>query len=460
MTDLRGRRVVVVGLGQSGLAAVQVLRGLGAVVRVTEARPADDVAEAAARAEAAGAEVLAGGHALDHLDEANLVVASPGVVEGAEVLRWARRRRVPVWSELELGARVARAPYLAITGTNGKSTTTEMVAAILRADGRDAIACGNVGFPFSLAAAEGHEALVVEASSFQLRFHESFHPRVSVLLNLAPDHLDWHRSFDAYRDAKARVYALQDPDDTHVGNRDDAHSSALSRAAPCPVVWFTLAEPRDGEAGYVDGRLVLRLDGERVLGHPNAHTPAMMADAAAAAAAAVSFGADPGAAESALSRFPPLAHRGAVVAEAGGIQFVDDSKATNPHAALAALSGWKDVVLVAGGRSKGVDLSPLAAAANDLRGVVALGEAAPELAALFEGRVPVRQVPSMEAAVDEAFRVARPGSTVLLAPACASQDMFRDYRERGERFAAAARALAARSGTADASPETGRAVRG
>jgi UDP-N-acetylmuramoylalanine--D-glutamate ligase len=460
VTDLRGRRVVVIGLAQSGLAAVQVLRDLGAAVRVTEARPADDVADAAARAEAAGAEVLAGGHAPEHLDEADLVVASPGVTEGAEILRWARQRRLPVWSELELGARVARAPYIAVTGTNGKTTTTEMVAAILREDGRDTVACGNVGFPFSLAAAESHEVLVVEASSFQLRFHESFHPKVSVLLNLAPDHLDWHGSLEAYRDAKARVFSLQGPGDTHVGNRDDAHAAALSRTASCSVAWFTLAEPGERAAGYVDGRLVLRLDGQHVLGRPSATTPGMMADAAAATVAAVSFGAEPRSAEKALSGFAPLSHRGELVAEVDGILFVDDSKATNPHAALAALSGWNDVVLIAGGRSKGVDLSPLAAATSDLIGVVALGEAAPELVALFEGRVPVRRAPSIEAAVQEAFRMARPGGTVLLAPACASLDMFRDYAERGERFSAAARELTGRGGSTKASQQTGRAAHG
>ena len=444
MTELRGRRVVVVGLGHSGLAAVRVLRDLGAVVRVTEVRPADEIAGAIGEAENAGAEVLAGGHDPEHLDRTDLVITSPGVPERADILLWARKRRLPIWSELELGARVARAPYLAITGTNGKTTSTEMIAAILRADGRDAVACGNVGLPFSIAAAEGHETLVVEASSFQLRFHESFHPKVSVLLNLAPDHLDWHGSFSAYRDAKARVLALQGEGDTHVGNRDDAHAAAVSRRARCAVVWFTLAEPSAGEVGYERDELVLRLGAEHVIATLPEQPETMRSDAAAAAAAAVSFGADPAAAGTALSTFESLPHRGEVVAEVDGVRFIDDSKATNPHAALAALSGLTDVVLVAGGRSKGVDLSPLAAATSRLRGVVAIGEATPELIALFEDAVPVRPASTIEAAVEEAFRMGRPGGIVLLAPACASQDMFRDYRERGDRFGAAARALKAR----------------
>ena len=436
---------MVVGLAQSGLAAVRVLREQGARVVVSEARPAEELAEAVSLAEDAGVEVFTGGHDPDHLEGAEVLITSPGVPQDAEVLRWARSRRLPIWSELELGARVARAPYVAVTGTNGKTTTTEMIASILRADGRDAVACGNVGLPFSLAAAESHGALVVEASSFQLRFHESFHPAVSVLLNLAPDHLDWHGSFADYRDAKARVFALQQDGDTHVGNRDDAHAAPVSRTARCRLAWFTLDEPKAGEAGYVGADLVLRIDGEHALGRPSADTEPLRADAAAAAAAAVSFGADPASVSAALSRFEPLPHRGAVVAEVGGVRFVDDSKATNPHAALVALAGWADVVLVAGGRSKGVDLSPLAAATDRLRGVVAIGEAASELVALFPHNVPVRTATTMDSAVEKAFSMAPPGGTVLLAPACASQDMFRDYAERGDRFAAAARALAGRS---------------
>ena len=439
MTEFRGADVVVVGLGTSGLAATRVLRAQGARVRATEDRPRADIEEAARRAETAGAEVAAGGHRPEHLEGAELVVVSPGVPERAPVLRWARERRIPVWSELELGARLTDAPYLAVTGTNGKTTTTEMIASAMRRAGVDAVACGNIGHPFSVAATEGHEALVVEASSFQLRFHQTFHPRVSVLLNLAPDHLDWHGSLERYRHAKARIFELQGPEDVHVGNRDDPHAAAVSRGAPCPVTWFTLGQPRPGEAGFREGALALGGDG--TFGEPVSSTEAHRADAAAALAATVAFGLDPEVAAAAIVEFPPLAHRGAVVAEVGGVRFVDDSKATNPHAALAALSSLDRAVLVAGGRSKGIDLSPLAAATPRLAGVVALGEAAPELERLFAGRVPVRRVSSIEDAVVAAHRMASPGDTVLLAPACASQDMFRDYRERGERFASAARRL-------------------
>jgi UDP-N-acetylmuramoylalanine--D-glutamate ligase len=442
LKDLRGTQVVVVGLGTSGVAASRVLSGEGALVRVTESRPLREVEAEAAEAERAGAEVVAGGHRRDHLGGARLVVTSPGVPESAEVLRWAARAGVEVWSELELGARLARCPYVGITGTNGKTTTTEMVAAAMREAGLDALACGNVGYPFSLAAAEGHEALAVEASSFQLRFHRTFHPRVSVLLNLAPDHLDWHGSFERYRGAKARIHELQGNGDTHVGNRDDSHAAAVSREAACRVVWFTLEAPGEQGVGFRGEELVSRLEGEeKMLGSPPSPAPSHRADAAAAAAAALSFGLDRDAVSRAVSSFRPLPHRGTLVAEVEGVRFLDDSKATNPHAALASIQGLEGVVLVAGGRSKGVDLSPLAQAAPRLRGVVVLGEAAEELAALFEGRVEVRRASSIEEAVGLGQAMAARGSAVVLAPACSSLDMFRDYGERGDRFAEAARRL-------------------
>lgn len=445
MTRFDGERAVVVGLGASGLAAARVLAEEGASVRVTEALAVERLA-GAAELRALGVRVLGGGHRREHLDGATLVVTSPGVPEASPVLAWAADCRIPVWSELELGAALCDAPLVAITGTNGKSTTTEMVAAAMRRAGLDAVACGNIGHPFSLAAREGHEALAVEASSFQLRFHHTLHPRVSVLLNLAPDHLDWHGSFPRYAQAKARIHELQGDGDVHVGNREDAAAAAVSRAARCRVVWFGASEPRGGEVGYRAGRLVARLDGdEQDLGVPAGRGAGFRADAAAAAAAALAFGVEAGHVRGAIEDFRPLPHRGEVVAQVGSVRFVDDSKATNPHAALSALQGLDGAVLVAGGLSKGVDLSPLAAAIPALAAVVVMGEAAPELAAIFEEDVAVRRVESIEEAAEVGLELAPPGGTVILAPACASQDMFRDYRERGERFARAARELAKRA---------------
>jgi UDP-N-acetylmuramoylalanine--D-glutamate ligase len=438
--SLEGRKVLVVGAGVAGSAAARVLAAEGADVSISEERPADRI-ENLAELGALGIEVSAGGHEESHLDGVTLVVTSPGVPPEAPTIVRAQELGIPVWGELELGARLCRVPFLAVTGTNGKTTTTGMIAACLSAAGSDAVACGNIGYPFTLAALEGHDALVVEASSFQLRFVETFHPRVSVLLNLSPDHLDWHGSDEAYADAKTAVFGAQTLDDVHVGNRDDARSAAMSSTAQAQLVWFRLDEPDEGEVGYHDGELVARLDGEVRIGPVEGERAGYRADAAAAAAAALAFGVDAEAVGRGLAGYTPEHHRGDVVAVIDGVRFIDNSKATNVHAALAAIDGVANAVLVAGGRAKGVDLSPLATRAGRLRAVVAIGESADALVEMFEGSVPVRRADSIEDAVRVGLDLAaRPGS-VLLAPACASWDMFVDYEERGDRFAAAARAL-------------------
>jgi UDP-N-acetylmuramoylalanine--D-glutamate ligase len=432
-----GEHVVVVGAGVAGSAAARVLVAEGATVRVSDSGRATP---GASDLRAEGIEVLEGGHAPDHLDGATMVMTSPGVPPHADILRWANDRMLPVWGELELGARLARVPYLAVTGTNGKTTTTGMLAACLRSAGLDAVACGNIGRPFPSAAREPHDALVVEVSSFQLATQTSFHPRVSVLLNLAPDHLDWHGSFDAYAAAKARVFALQGAADVHIGNLDDETSAAISRTAPCEVRWFTLGEPSEGGAGIRDGRLTAGWSGVD-LGALSFDSPPMRADAAAAATAAHAFAIGDHAIAEAMATFAPQPHRGEPVATVEGVRFLDNSKATNPHAAIAAVGDAEGVVLIAGGDAKGVDLTPLRSVAARLAGVVAIGASAGDVRAVFEGRVPVREAGSIEEAARLAFRMASGTGTVLLAPACASWDMFRDYAERGDRFAAAARAL-------------------
>ena len=433
-----GERAVVVGLGVSGSAAARVLADEGADVRVSEAQPHPHVP---AELRALDVEVLAGGHDPSHLNGATVVVASPGVTPRSPVLDWARDRNIPVWGELELGARLTRVPYIGVTGTNGKTTTTSMIAACLSAGGIDAVACGNIGHPFPLAARDEQDVLVVECSSFQLEMQHTFHPVVSVLLNVAPDHLDWHGSFEAYVDAKAKLFANQTNGDVHIGNRDDETSAAVSTRARCEVSWFTTGGPNAGDTGFVDGELVGRWHGDERLGGLGFGNPAMNGDAAACAAACHAFGATADAIRAGLSAFVPAPHRGEVVAIARGVRFVDDSKATNPHATLAAVDDRTGVVLIAGGDAKGVDLSPIGDVAERLAGVVAIGASADEIVSVFDGRVPTRKAGSVEEAARTAFEIAPEGGTVLLAPGCASWDMFRDYEERGERFTRAAREL-------------------
>ena len=437
-----GRHVLVVGAGVAGRAAATIYAERGAAVRVTDARGEDAVGDVSTLA-AAAIEVRTGGHAEDDLDGIDLVFTSPGVPPDAAPLVWAAARDLEVHGELELGAQLAEVPYLAVTGTNGKTTTTGMLAACLRAGGLDAVACGNIGRPFTTAATEAHDALVVECSSFQLERQRSFHPRVSVLVNLAPDHLDRHVTFEAYGAAKARVFAHQTGDDVHVGNRDDAAAAAISSTATCSTAWFRAGAPEPGEVGYAGDRLVARhVDATVDLGTVDGSRAGFREDAAAAAASALAFGVDAEAIAMGLAGYEPARHRGEVVAVIDGVRFVDNSKATNVHAALAALAAVHDAVLIAGGRAKGVDLSPLLDARDRIAGVVAIGEAAPDLVDLFAGVVPVRRSGSIEEAVIEAHALVPAGGAVLLAPACASWDMFRDYAERGDRFAVAARSLA------------------
>jgi UDP-N-acetylmuramoylalanine--D-glutamate ligase len=435
-----GARVVVVGAGVAGIGAARALAAEGAQVLVTDARPEAELGSLA-QLRSAGIEVRAGGHDPTHLDRATLVVAGPGVPPDAEIVDWARERGLPVWGELELGARLCRVPAIAVTGTNGKTTVTAMIEACLRAAGRDAVACGNIGRSFPEAAREDHDVLVVEVSSSQLAHQESFHPFLSVLLNLAPDHLDWHGSFDAYVGAKARIHARQVDGDIHIGNRDDPRAAEVSSRAACEIRWFRTGPPEDGEVGYDGGELVARVGGTHRLGEIDAERAGAREDAAAAAAVALAAGVPPAAVAAALAGFRPAPHRGDVVATVEGVRFVDNSKATNVHAAAAAIDGVTDAVLIAGGRTKGVDLSPLRGRAGRLRAVVAIGEAGPELVEVFAGVAPTIVAGSIEDAVREAFAASRPGGTVLLAPACASWDQFVDYAERGDRFAAAARSL-------------------
>lgn len=445
-----GRRVVVVGLGVSGHAAAAALLRLGARVRVTELSEGPEVARRAAELRALGVEVETGRHDPSAL-QADLAVVSPGIPPNAPVLRALAGAGVELISELELGARLARCDLIAVTGTNGKTTTTSLIARMLETAGVETLAAGNIGLPLTEAAARVGPggALAVEASSFQLGLTETFHPRVAVILNIAEDHTDWHGSAEAYARAKARITANQGPDDVLVANRDDARAWAVARASAARVVPFSGVQAPPGGAGPREGWLVCGEQRVLELGDLPLPGRAGLEDAAAACAAALSYGLGADALARALRSFSPLAHRLEVVARAGGVTYIDDSKATNPHATLTALEGLSDVVLIAGGRSKGMDLSVLARAVPPVVAAVVLGEAAGELERVLGAVVPVERVATMDEAVAAAARRARPGGSVLLSPACASLDMYRSYAERGADFARAVRALTgARAGAA------------
>ncbi len=327
---------------------------------------------------------------------------------------------------------------LAITGTDGKTTVTTMVTGMLEASGVKALAVGNTEVPFVAALDENVETFVVEASSFRLRFAEQFSPRVATWLNLAPDHLDWHPSVDAYAAAKARIYEHQAPDAVAVGNAEDEIVLAHLGRAPGRRATFGSDRGdyhvRDGVLMAPDGAILPVSELTRQLPHD-------VANALAATATALEGGATLDGVREVLRTFRGLPHRVAFVAEADGIRWYDDSKATAPHATAAAISGFDRVVLIAGGRNKGLDLTALADQAARVRAVVAIGESAGDVAAAFSGRAPVTEAASMSEAVTAARRLAQRGDAVLLSPGCASFDWYRNYAERGDDFVRAVHEL-------------------
>jgi UDP-N-acetylmuramoylalanine--D-glutamate ligase len=391
-----------------------------------------------------GAEVEIGHHDLTRLD-ADIAVVSPGIPPTSPILKALEHSATPIISEVELAFQLATCDFLAVTGTNGKTTTTSLLAAMLDAGGVPSVAAGNIGLPLidAVGAIGSGGAIAVEVSSFQLAGIDRFRPKVAVVLNIAEDHTDWHGSMDAYSAAKARITENQSSDDFLVVNRDDERAWAVAADAPSTVVPLsTIDAPSDG-IGISAGRVSWR--GEMLMAATDIKLPgrAGAEDTLAAAAAALAFGIEAAPVRAAIGSFVPLHHRLELVATLGGVSYIDDSKATNPHATLAAVSGLSDVVLIAGGRSKGIDLSSLRAAVPPVIAVIAIGEAAGEVQSVFDGLVPVDRASTMAGAVAAARARSVPGGSVLLAPACASLDMYESYAERGADFARSVRDLTA-----------------
>ncbi|MGM0817778.1 MAG: UDP-N-acetylmuramoyl-L-alanine--D-glutamate ligase [Actinomycetota bacterium] len=450
----QGTHALVAGLGRSGVAAARALAGRGATVRAVDAAASPAVVEAAAALAAVGVETAVGASFDDPrlLGGVDLVVPSPGIAPANPLLAEAARRGLAVASEPELAWRLAggRTRLAVVTGTNGKTTTTELLAALL-----DAPVGGNIGTPLCdlLATASPPPLVVAELSSFQLHYVSRLAAEVVVLVNLAPDHLDWHGDERAYVAAKARAWECAAPGATVVVGDDDGAREALRRhpfgGRRIDVVG---GEPAPGQIGVVDGVLALaeeegalrRIVAVDELGARGRHN---VGNAAAAAAAAVAAGAGPETLAEPLRRYHPGPHRLEPVASRGGVTWVNDSKATNPHAAAAALEAYRGdeprVVWIAGGLAKGLDPSALAPALRaHVRAAVTIGTSGPELAALARAEgIETTEAGSLERAVAVAAATARPGDVVLLAPACASMDQFPDYAARGEAFRRAVTAL-------------------
>jgi UDP-N-acetylmuramoylalanine--D-glutamate ligase len=443
MSHANPSRALVVGLGSSGVAAATLLTRQGWRVTVNDRAAAAELAERLAQLPA-GVEAVLGGHPESLLESVALVVTSPGVPPDLPLLAQARRRGIGVIAELELAYRsLADTPLLAVTGSNGKTTVTALLGAILEEAGWNAGVGGNIGHPASALALEGgFDALVWEVSSFQLEGCTTLRPRVGLLLNLSPDHLDRHPTVADYLAAKARLFARQQGDDVAVLNADDGAVAGL--AVPARAEFFSLHD-RSAAACLAGDRLVL--DGHPLL--PRSHLPLLgqhnVANALAAALAAARAGVPRAAIATALERFTGLPHRHTVVAEVAGVRYVDDSKGTNIGATAAGLAGYPPgtVHLILGGLGKGQDFAALAeAVAGRVAAVYLIGAAAGEIADAIGRRVPVQQCGTLAEAVRRAAAAARAGDTVLLSPACASFDQFRDYAHRGDEFARLARVTA------------------
>ncbi|MFI0985247.1 UDP-N-acetylmuramoyl-L-alanine--D-glutamate ligase [Streptomyces exfoliatus] len=465
--DWTGRNVTVAGLGVSGIPAARVLHGLGAVVTVVNDGDDERSRAQAAALEAEGITVRLGdGETLPSGTE--LIVTTPGWRPDKPLFTAAAEAGVEIWGDVELAWRLRgpdAAPWLAVTGTNGKTTTVRMLASILEAAGLRTAAVGNIGVSLldAVLGEERYDVLAVELSSYQLHWAPSVRAHSAAVLNLAPDHLDWHGSMEAYAADKGRIYE---------GNRIACVYNVADKATEdlvveadveegCRAIGFTLGTPGPSQLGVVEGILVDRAfvenrqkNAQELAEVADVQPPAPhnIANALAAAALARAFGVDAKAVRDGLRAFRPDPHRIELVEEVQGVTYVDDSKATNTHAAEASLAAYDPIVWIAGGLAKGATFDELVEkSAKRLRGAVLIGADRAlirEALARHAPEVPVVDLDrtdtgAMSEAVREAARMARPGDTVLLAPACASMDMFTNYNKRGEAFADAVRGLAA-----------------
>ncbi len=415
-------KTLILGAGVSGVSAARLACNRGDSVSVY-----DRSSKATIPLREQGYAVHSGTWTDLLLRDIDLVVVSPGFPEHSDPVRRSIETGTEVISELELGIRHLAVPYVAVTGTNGKTTVTTAIAEMLNATGVSAVAAGNIGLPICDLGAEPAEVVVLEASSFQLRFVDRFHPVAAGITNIAADHLDWHGTVAAYAAAKARIFENMNGDDLLAYDADDEGARELAASAACETVAVSGTAVPDGGIGPDGGTLVI--GGRRLV--LSTRDPSFVADLGISAAVAGAVGATDTGIEAVLSSFRPGAHRRRTVGRADGIQWIDDSKATNPHAARAAAASYERVVLLAGGRNKDLDLSDIAP--DSVRHVVAFGESAPDVASGFDG--PITIVGGLDEAVAVARRIATSGDTVLLAPGCASFDEFESYAARGDRFA-------------------------
>jgi len=439
--ELRGKRVLVVGLARTGVATALFCAARGANVTATDARPENEIGEAIAPLRTAGAHLELGGHRENTFLEQDLIIPSPGVPADAPLLQAARAKGVTIWSEVELADRFLHGLLIGITGSNGKTTTTSLVEHILKNAGFSTILAGNIGTPLIARVEQTSDDTisVVELSSFQLELIETFRPNISVFLNLTPDHLDRHHTLEAYGRAKARIFENQTEADSAILNADDPATTTLAPAKP-HMYWFSRKQ-RVAQGAFVRGNeIVFRYDGQEVavlnlkeIPLPGAHN---VENVLAAIAATRLAGVEPAGIAKGVRSFPGVEHRLEFVAEIGGVRYYNDSKATNVDATLKALDAFPGrILIILGGKDKGSDYTVLQKPLRE-KAILALliGAAAEKIENQITGSVAIERAVTIDRAVEIASHAARPGDVVLLAPACASFDQFQNYEHRGRFF--------------------------
>lgn len=447
--ELQGKRVLVVGLARTGVAASVFCAARGARVTATDQKTEVELGETAGFLRAAGVVLKVGGHELVTVAEQDLVVVSPGVPINAPLLRQAREAGIAVWSEIELAWRFLRGKLVAITGSNGKTTTTSLVAHILKTAKIPTLVGGNIGVPLlSLVESSTDETVTVaEISSFQLENIDEFRPEIGVLLNLTPDHLDRHASFDDYAGAKMRMFENQSERDAAILNADDPEVTRRMPSGP-RVYWFSRHKRVAAGAFLLGEEIVFRADGDETpllrradIGLRGEHN---VENVLASCAAAFLVGAPVAAIAAGVKSFPGVEHRLEFVAEVGGVQFYNDSKATNVDAALKAIEAFPKeqqigargkLIVILGGKDKGSPYTPLREPLSTrAREVLLIGAAAEKIATDLEGAAPIERAGTLDRAVQIARSRAKAGDVVLLAPACSSFDQFENYEQRGRMF--------------------------
>ncbi|MEE8360370.1 MAG: UDP-N-acetylmuramoyl-L-alanine--D-glutamate ligase [Candidatus Omnitrophota bacterium] len=451
ITQFKAKNVTVIGLAASGLAAAQLLKESGVVVRVTDSGDSSDVAKRATELRMAGVDCECGQHTEAFLEGSELIVVSPGVENGSLPIKWAQERGIPIISEIELGYLYCKGKIIAISGTNGKSTVTSLIGEILKKAGRSVYVCGNIGLPFTSIASKTNEAdvIVLEISSFQLERIDEFAPHIAILLNISEDHLDRYKEFSDYVDAKLRLFANQGEGGYAILNYDQTRLRNISSSLKPEVLFFSknrLSKEHNG--AYVENEELVVRKGRRYIWLASLDSLSLkgehnLENSLASGLAALLMGVEPDCINSVLTSFKTLDHRFEFIGTVGGVRFIDDSKATNVDSAYKAIqSSPKGIILIAGGKDKGGSYKVLVKPLKEkVKSLILIGEAKDKIAGIFSDVVPVNFASDMNDAVAKAFDESKSGDTVMLSPMCSSFDMFKDYKERGDHFRKAVEGL-------------------